>query len=234
MNKAILNNLLEKNRPTMVASSLVNCHARGVDSIMVYDKPGMGIRLFVANKNHELWKNKLTGSWRDKKFARPMSVAFHPHHCNITLRVIFGNMTNVTVKKRGMRGTKPPPHQTYSRSTIELAEFEYQTPIGSGQKGSFYRNHPVWVEAWSIGEKRLGDAFRDKELKMNADCIHSVHVAKGKECAWFVFEGASDKNYKPLCYSNDELENFDWNGMYQKMDEPTLDRTIDRILTQAT
>lgn len=231
MNKAILNNLLEQNRQTMVARSLRNCHARGLDSIMVYDKPGMRIRIFVATPDHELWKNRLGGIWNDKKFKKTMSVAMHPHHCDLTLRVIFGNLANFEIAKGNVQ--LPQQNTSSYHNFIDLKEYEYVSPISTGEKGEFICLRDVQVPSYSIRQTKIGDSFASRELEMKADEIHTVAIAKGKPCAWFVFEGDSDPNYKPVCYSNDDLESFSFDGLYEPMSEDYLDKTIQIILDNA-
>lgn len=51
MNKNIVQHFLTHHLDLMLAKSLRDCHARGVDSILFDDTPQARIRLFIANPN---------------------------------------------------------------------------------------------------------------------------------------------------------------------------------------
>lgn len=72
----------------IVKHSFRNCHAMGVDSILLQENPT--IRFFVARNEHELYHN-MTGHW--------FSVGFHPHHTDVKFRVMVGNPLNVSMNQ---------------------------------------------------------------------------------------------------------------------------------------
>lgn len=94
---------------------LINCHCVGVDSIILNENPI--IRLFIANPNHELWRND-THEW---------SVALHAHHCDITIVPILGFIYNKI-------------ETSYGIPTI-LNEYQYESFIkGCGSFKSTFNN----------------------------------------------------------------------------------------------
>ena len=73
----------------IASKSLINCHTVGVDSVVFDDTPGKVVRAFIANENHNLYLNS---PWS----YGPLSVALHAHHCEVTLKRIFGEVWNIT------------------------------------------------------------------------------------------------------------------------------------------
>lgn len=173
----------------LAAKSIVNCHAMGVDSVVLAG-PNM-TRAFVAHKDHELWRN-LPGE-------NIMSVGYHAHHCNVRLVPIYGSVFNLSVMRSELRVS---PKGRYR-------EFMYQSPI-RGKKGEFvstglrYEFSP-WIHRMS------------KPVEMQAKEVHTIYVPRGEEAAWYVFEGDEDPIYTPLTWSNADLEKFDFAPLYQPM-----------------
>src|ERR1700728_4215738 len=88
--KALIKHLVSQNLPIIAAKSKLHCHTRNVHSILLLDSPGQTIRLFIAVPGHELYLN-------DHDNTHIMSVGFHPHHCNVTLSVVLGEVGNWNV-----------------------------------------------------------------------------------------------------------------------------------------
>lgn len=166
--------------------SLINCHCVGLDSVMLVDLPESRIRMFYANKHHELWRNS---GFDD------MSVALHSHHCDVKLVPITENVYNITQEVAG--------------SHVKLREFIYQSPITKGT-GSF-KPTGANLETHLVSQQLLWP------IDMIARERHTVFVPKEQEAAWFVMEGREDPLYEPLCYSNVDLEKFDFTPLYQPM-----------------
>lgn len=65
-------------------NAIANCHADGMDSIVLHDEPGNRVRMFFADWHHVLHRN------RNGEF----SIAIHAHHCDIRLVGLFGAARN--------------------------------------------------------------------------------------------------------------------------------------------
>lgn len=74
----------ERARRGVEYNALANCHADGMDSIVLHDEPGNRVRMFYADWHHSLHRN------RDGAF----SIAIHSHHCDIRLVGLFGRPYN--------------------------------------------------------------------------------------------------------------------------------------------
>lgn len=176
----------------MVSKSLVNCHCPGVDSIMFDDRKESYRRAFIATPYHHLWKNMPPLSF---------SLGLHPHHCDITLQKIFGNPFNVRVAELQ---TLPGEFRKGPR----LEAYEFRSPI-RGETGRF-------VPLYQI--KKFDFYFEPfEEIHLKAHELHTIYLPRGEEAAWYVFEGQEDSNYRPICWSNDDLQDLDFSMLYQPM-----------------
>lgn len=80
----LLQHHAERARRGVEYNALANCHADGMDSIVLHDEPGNRVRMFYADWHHTLHRN------RDGAF----SIAIHAHHCDIRLVGLFGRASN--------------------------------------------------------------------------------------------------------------------------------------------
>lgn len=78
--KELIKHLVNNHLDTIVEKSFLNCHVMGLHSIMLLESPEKTIRLFVSDGNSKLRKNTEENILKGKQ-----TLAFHPHHCNITL-----------------------------------------------------------------------------------------------------------------------------------------------------
>lgn len=99
MNKSTYWDFLVEASTSTNLTGLRNCHARGVDSIVLSTYPDgrPKIRMFIARGSHELWKNT---PWDNS----PMSIAFHRHRARVELCLLAGSVWNVSgsFSKRGI------------------------------------------------------------------------------------------------------------------------------------
>ncbi len=206
--KPLILHLLSNHLHEIVARSKRNCHALGVDSIMLLDAPEKTIRLFVTHEHHTLWQNCPDAI----QFDEPMSVGFYAHHCNLTLHAVYGSFTNVIFTPG-----------TFCADQVALREFEYRSPIKSG-KGEFHGTGKV------VGGSIYDNHYTaGQHVYMNANKMHTIAVRKGERAAWLVYEGLEDPLYKNLCYSNTDLEKFDFNGLYAPMDQETVLEVLESV-----
>lgn len=205
--KALIQHLIKNNMAEILAKSFLNCHSKGIHSIMLLDCPEKLIRIFFTDKDHDLYKNHRS-YFGD---GTPLSIAIHPHNTDITLHCIKGEIYNEIYNECSEPTTGSYPFDL----------FHYQSQISDGQMGFI-----------KCPEKRYGlikDIDRSKHLKFNdyahmdGTSLHTVYVPKGMESAWFVYEGKSNSEYESFAWSNADLENIDTTGLYQK---PTKEQII--------
>lgn len=188
--------------------SLLNCHAKGLHSLMLVDEPEARIRIFYAEPNHELYRN-MPGY----NGTEGMAVGFHPHHCYIKLIPILGIIYNWMVKLN-------------EQGELAMDEFLYDSSIiGNGTGFRYQKKARLTTHALNvIGPNQM--------VGMNAHKLHTVGVRKNACAAWIVREGKEDFEYKPLCYSNANLERASFAELYQKPNRTTIDNLKAEILNQ--
>jgi len=193
MSKHLVKHLWRQHEELITEKSFLHCHAKGVHSIMLIEKPEHTIRLFVAEPGNDLCLNY--------SFDSEMSVAFHPHHCDVTLHVIKGCLQNKIVEE--------------SDNGIALNKFIYHSKIKENET-KFER-----VGAVVLSVVGVNDLLPNQSIFMPADTIHTVAAPRNGLTAWFVYEGKENPNYIPYCASNVDLTKHDFSGLYQK---PTRDQ----------
>jgi hypothetical protein len=178
----------------IAAKSLINCHCYGVDSIMLRDEPGCRLRMFVAHEGHELYKNiDFCGHQHGG-----LSVGLHPHHCDIRLTPVDGVIRNIE---------EAGPSAQWVRH-VWLDAYSFESAITGG--GEFI---PMLIQR---GFKLTIEPL-DEMIVMGARELHTIYVEKGQSAAWLVEETTEDRAYQPVCYSNRNLEVFDFSALYEPM-----------------
>lgn len=208
--RALIEHLWRTNRAEIVAGSRRNCHVTGVHSVMLSHVPGRTIRFYLADWYHTLWQNTLVNGQR-------MSVAFHPHHCELTLHTVLGSFCNWSISEAmqddRFRHSPQPAYQ--------LSRYLFDSKLQGG-KGDFT------LEETSVGLEHYGDdkVKEGESLYLPAHRIHTVRVQKEERAAWLVYEGAGDPDYRPICYSNADLRGFNPEGLYQPTEEAEVRRWL--------
>jgi hypothetical protein len=187
--------------PIMARKSFKNCHVKGLYSIMLLESPERTIRLYYADKDHELYKNS-----PDSESG--LSLGFHNHHCNITLDVKIGTIKNWTAK------VFDP--ETDKRIPMSLQKFRFKSYINNGVGG---------FEA--LGESKLVtksfQQISDGYSKfLSADDLHTVYVAEKASASWFVYEGRENRDHDPICHSNTDLLSHNTEGLYGRIAEEEI------------
>lgn len=188
-------------------TSFLDCHVRGLHSLMLADVPGGVVRMFVATSDHDMYRNTPGNG--------PLSIAFHTHDAELTLHVLRGGIGNVTPTADGTNGR------------CVLKRFRYDSRIKGGAGGfvKVYNNEPGQATALRYKWLREGDA-----LYLPADTYHSVAVPFTQFAAWMVYEGAKDPNYDPLVYSDDDLTTFSSEGLYRRPTQKQVADLLDLVL----
>lgn len=224
--KDLIQHLWSENREEIVERSLRNCHAHNLDSIMLLDTPGRRIRLFVAHPGHDLWRNKPDEFKRGEK----LSIAFHAHHCNITIKVITGALGNWLVwnPQSGpitsrVFHNKRLAYQATQRiwanfgGTIYLSKFRYVSGITNSTPAFIADGHKDTFKGSVIQLCNAGPA-----MFMSASMIHTVAVRRDESAAWLIFEGQEDSNYESVAWSNADLTQCSFDEMYKRMSESEI------------
>lgn len=197
-----IKHFLQHNKEEVLKKSLLHCHAKNLHSVMLLDSPHKIVRMFIAEPGNNLWMN-------DSYFiAEKQSIAFHSHHCDLTIKCLHGEVINRTLAEG---------HQE------SIPSWKFTSKIKTG-KGSFKKD----------GEKRIGftrdtTLVKDDSIFLRAKTIHTVATLKDQWAAWLVFEGKEDKNYDSICYSFSDLTKFDFSGLYKKMTQKKLNYLLKNI-----
>lgn len=187
----LIKHLWNNNREEVLASSFLNCHVKGLHSIMLLDQPGARIRMFVTSKHHEMWRN-------NPRTSRALSLGFHQHRTDLVLETVQGCFINHTMS------IWP------AWDTVELDRFAYSSKIVDGEVG-FKRIGRSVVSLHNPSCYGPGHT-----VAMHASEYHTVEVPWGLRAAWLVYEGSAWSEYSSHVYTNADLEAFDGKGMYER------------------
>lgn len=176
----LVSHLWKSNKDEIISRSLLDCHCIGLHSIMLLECPEKTIRLYVATPDHQMWRNTMQG------YKEGLSVGFHPHHCDITLHGILGDVINWSAQENESAGFKLDVSRYIYQSKITHGELKFQT---LSPKTELYTTDYECIKPW-------------QSVFMRANRIHTIGLAKGKSAAWMVYEGKEDKEYVPYLWSN--------------------------------
>lgn len=201
--KQFLQELLYKefyqNAQKIVSSAIKDTHCMGLNSIVLIDVDGFRLRMYHATKKHQLWRNNST-SW-DIQNPNTFSVGFHPHHSDLYITTIFGDVYNWTIEEYT---TKEPFVPT-------LNKYRYTSSITNDEGKFSLVSKNVSVRTYAF--ERLAKGYVEF---LPAKVLHTIYVHEGKEAAWLVLERTKDQTYDPIIYSNDDLTKFDFDAHYNK------------------
>jgi len=186
--KELVRHLLKNNKDEILNKSLLNCHIKGLHSIMLLDSPGKIIRMYITDVNHELYEKD--------------ALAFHPHHCDLTLHCIYNVFANHVVNFSNDHLLNP------------MNRYLYKSAIIVGGKGGFKFDG---VDYFTKPKKTY--VTQGSSIYLDADTIHNVTVPERNISAWIVFEGKENPLYESKAYSNkriDKPETMD--GLYIRPD----------------
>jgi hypothetical protein len=188
----LIKHALEFNQEEMVANTIFNCHVKGLHSIMLSKSDGRTMRMYIAERNHELYKNS-AATW----YLGNMTLGFHPHEYALTLVGLLGVVTNWRVELN-----KYPVGFKANR-------FHYSSKL-RGEEPGFER----MGEAHLLTEG-LDILRKDDVTHMRPEQLHTVYVDKGQVGAWLILEHGRDEGYDSILYSNQEEIRLE-EEMYQR------------------
>lgn len=203
---ALLEHHLRRAENGQSFNAIRDCHVVGMDSIMLHDEPGNRVRMFFARPGHDMHKNRIDG-------YEPFSLAIHPHHFDITMCHLFGEVRNDV-------------YAMVPNADGPFAEHEYKSVIFNGLKEGALVPTGERFDMHRIQSTKLGDVGR---LHMPAHALHTVYVPQYRSAAWLVMEGEEDPNYRSRCWTNNKDPSLD--GLYNPMDHgeviDTLRKTVE-------
>lgn len=175
----------------------LNCHTIGLHSFPIeLSNKGLFKRIFYANTNHHMWK--------------PIELAIHPHHVDIKITVLEGELFN--------------PIYELDNNGDTFKKFLWNSHILNGKGGFEY-----------LGKQGLKQVSNIKYSKgemvyMKACEMHTVQIEKGKICVWLIEESMPTCDYFPINYSKNDLENWDTTGLYVECGNDTKQNYIGKYL----
>jgi hypothetical protein len=173
--------------------NLLNCHSIGLHSFpMSLRDNGTYKRVFYADYHHELWK--------------PVEIAIHPHHVDIKITVLDGELYN-------------PLYKLDDNGEL-YKEFVWSSHILNGKGGFTYLGEQSLKQLSNIKYKQ------GESVIMRACEMHTVQIEKGKKCVWLIEESLPTCDYLPINYSKKDLNNWTPDGLYIECDHETRQKYI--------
>lgn len=160
--------------------NLINCHCIGLHSFPVSFENNLYKRIFYAAENHELHK--------------PFMIAIHPHHVDITIRVLKGSLHNITY--------------AIDETGEELMKFKWNSVILNGAGGFEFQGHEKLKEIGNIQYSEGESVF------MKACELHTVYIKEGEVCCWEIIEEVPTCEYFPFNYTKHDLSTWKSDGLY--------------------
>lgn len=180
--------------------NLLNCHVIGLHSFPISFENNLYKRIFYADTNHELHK--------------PVVVAIHPHHVDITITVLEGELYN--------------PLYKISNDGQLYKMFKWNSHILNGNGGFEYRGHEKLTELSNL-RHHSGDV-----IKMKACELHTIQIEKEKQCIWLIEESMPTCDYFPINYSPYDLTKWTPEGLYREVDDNVKQQYIGKYLNLIT
>lgn len=190
----------------LLEKSLLHCHCHGVHSLVLHEEDGYLTRMFVTDNDHVLWKN---GCGQTYKGWKPLTIAIHPHHCDIEIEIVNGFVWNAefSVKR----------HTCRNKEEVKLNAFKWNTAIGG--EGYF---DLVGTETLIMNKFRT--MFLGQKYYMCSNELHTVYVTPTQNAAWIIRESPATRGYDRTVYSNQDLQTWTPKGLYIK---PTVNEIRD-------
>lgn len=164
----------------MAPRSLLDCHHKGLDSLMIHDQ-GKIKRLFIKHAGTMLG---------------PDDIAYHRHHCDVTLEPVVGSVTNSDA-------VVTPDGKPFGR-------WFYQSKIRDGA-GGFSRAGSARL---SLSSRPV--AIGQPPIMLHARQLHTV-TAGPDFAAWLVHEGEEWPGYDATTYARRDLSGWSAEGLYRPM-----------------
>lgn len=202
--EALKYHAFNENRQEMLDNSYLDCHVKGLHSIMLYNTPGKVIRMYVTSREHNLWQHTTVGCMQI-----PNNLAFHPHRYNLTLMCVAGKISHITLKN--------------GKGGYNLPMYRYSSALADGSCGF------VNTETMRPFTPEYRWLLPGRHISLHATCVHSLLVPQGTVAAWMIMEGAENPEYEPVAFTTMPLEEFKPEGFYRKMTEKDMAEILESI-----
>lgn len=158
----------------MLESSYIDCHAKGVHSVVFDKDPATGclFRMYFVTGDHELYLNHKNQCL----IPNQLSVGIHNHRQGLLLRAISGFVTNIVFEKV-LQGAACNAKTTY------LNDYVFDSKIKGGTGEFLKRTDAVPLVFKSEQEYSNGDY-----VFMGPSVLHTVYVQKHETAAWIIQE----------------------------------------------
>ena len=166
--KNLVKHYLHTNRKEIIERSLLHCHVQGLHSIILMEAPGKTIRIYITDQNHGLYK--------------PGALALHPHHCQLTLNVVYGELRNIIYKI----------DMDSADGAVEYDKYLYKSHILDDEM-AFMKVGSDFLKVKTNKLLRTGDSDFMKSSE-----IHTVVCSANTVNGWFVFEGKENTAHVPF------------------------------------
>lgn len=187
--KSLIQHALADHPEEILKHSLKNCHVRGMHSLML-ETSWRKIRMFYTTPEHELWRNT------PENYHEGLSVWFHPHHCNISLAPLVGEILNWGIEEA-------------AQWDILLDRYKFTSHINSWKWG--FEKLQAWVK---LTTTKILEVSSGESIFLSAQEMHTVWVQRWEEVAWMVLEGKENQHHDDKCYSNSSLESWSPEWLY--------------------
>ena len=204
---ALIAHFLANDTPCILRHSSRNCHVQGLHSVMFREHNGFGLRLYVVTDDHLIWRNQRHGIP-----STPMISGFHPHHSNLMLHCVHGEIVN---KRAGLLVGHNHQEDEY---TQKLRRYKFDKSVEDKEiETGFVFEGFDYVRSISDITLTAGSF-----LSMTSKDMHTIYVDRNQTAAWFVYNGQPDPDYVPLLWSNAELHKIDNDQLYLPMSDNEL------------
>ncbi len=195
MDKRMIEQMFRHNKSDVLAKSILDCHVKGLHSIVLDASTSRLMRMFMAMPGCELQTNS-PGDRGSK-----MTLAYHPHVCDIDIHVVHGRIRHYT-KIKNPDGATLLANLDRLGPTVQLDEYVYESAI-RGKKDSFSFTPTGRKEEFV----QKIDVLREGEtLCLKANDVHTVGTFHGERAAWVIVEGEEDADYKSYSWSDTRID----------------------------
>lgn len=193
---SLLYSALDHSTPEDTQRSLIDCHVKGLDSIVLWSggEGGGMIRFYVSYAGLSPLHNLYTDEGN-------FTVGVHNHRYRIAKIPLTAALVNVRTRVLGGEDAFKPG----------LYEYEFQSGIGGTMNVRYRRKAstaPLQPDLLMPGDVTI----------MEPEELHTVVTPRTVDSAWLVVEGTNVPNFQPLLYSPRPGLTLSDEGLYTQAD----------------
>lgn len=161
--------------------------------------------MYVTTRDHQLHTN----------YEKADTLAFHPHHCDLTLHCIAGEFSNIRAYVQ---------LEMLGADTIVHNRYKYNSPINTDQPVGFTLDGDDILKV-----RRPNKITPGNGMYLRAQDIHTIACPENSINAWLVYEGKENPKYQALAWSNNDLTFLKREGLYRKASESEVYDLLESI-----